>query len=201
MSIKVGVDLMSHFLSPLLRRAPHSVGLRNLRNGHILATKLETAFDSAARRRGLLGREYLPDGAALVIAPCGAVHTFFMRFPIDIVFASRDGRVVKTRSTVPPRRLTGTLRAFAVIELPAGVLERSGTRSGDVLEITGAESPRLANVAVSSGCHQTGLDGIDPARPKPLLGLRIPDVLSNGRRAVSGHSICTVPGCVGENHV
>ena len=165
---------MSHFLSPLLRPSHHPVHLRNLRNGRILATDLETAFESASRRRGLLGRDGLPDGAALVIAPCGAVHTFFMRFPIDVVFASRDGRVVKTRSIVPPGRLTGTLRAFAVIELPAGVIERSGTCPGDLLEITGrSDDPGLANDGVSSGSNQTGLDGMRPGSAEVGAGLRV----------------------------
>ncbi len=53
---------------------------------------LEVAVDSATRKKGLLGREGLADGGGLVIAPTNAVHTFFMRFPIDIVFVSRAGR-------------------------------------------------------------------------------------------------------------
>lgn len=128
-------EFVSHFLAPLLRRPPPLLRLRNVRNGQTLATALETAFDSAARRRGLLGRDRLPKGTALIIAPCSAVHTCFMRFRVDIVFARRDGHVEKTRSAVPPWRLTGTLRGFAVIELPAGVVEQSDTRAGDLLEI------------------------------------------------------------------
>lgn len=127
-----GVD---HFLARLLEPAPRRLTLRNVRTGLALATILETAFDSTSRRRGLLGRERLPEGTALVIAPCGAVHTFFMRFAIDIVFARRDGRVVKTRSRVPPRRLAGALRAFAAIELPAGAVDRSYTQPGDFLVV------------------------------------------------------------------
>lgn len=122
-----------HFLAPLLKPVPRRLTLRNVRTGLALATILETAFDSTSRRRGLLGRERLPEGTALVIAPCGAVHTFFMRFTIDIVFARQDGLVVKTRSRVPPRRLAGALRAFATIELSAGTVDRSGTQPGDFL--------------------------------------------------------------------
>jgi uncharacterized protein len=58
-----------------------------------------------------------------------------MRFPIDILFAARDGRVLKVSEAVPPRRIAGALRAFAVVELAAGELARSGTRAGDVLEV------------------------------------------------------------------
>ena len=96
---------------------------------------MEGAFESASRKRGLLGRESLPPGHALIIAPSNLVHTFFMRFAIDIVFATRDGRVVKVRHSVPARRIVGALRGFAVIEMAAHELARSGTREGDALSV------------------------------------------------------------------
>ena len=124
-----------HFLSPLLRSSEHPLILRNTRTGLPVATHVETAFSSADRKRGLLGRDGLPSGQALVIAPSNLVHTFAMRFAIDIVFTARDGRVLKVSEAVPPRRIAGSLRAFAVVELAAGELERSGTRAGDMLEV------------------------------------------------------------------
>jgi uncharacterized membrane protein (UPF0127 family) len=124
-----------HFLQPLLRRATGRPALRNTRSGLDVATYIETAFDSADRRRGLLGRDGLEPGQALVIAPTNLVHTFSMRFAIDILFASRDGRVVKIARAVPPRRISGSFGAFAVVELAAGALERSDTRVGDTLSI------------------------------------------------------------------
>jgi uncharacterized membrane protein (UPF0127 family) len=125
---------MPHFLRPLLvSREPHV--LRQTRTGAVIASALETAFDGAARRRGLLGRRRLPDGAALVIAPCSAIHTIGMRFPIDVVFAARDGRVVKVRPGVAPWRLAISPFAFAVVELPAGALSRSGLQAGDRVEV------------------------------------------------------------------
>jgi uncharacterized membrane protein (UPF0127 family) len=63
------------------------------------------------------------------------VHTFFMRFPIDIVIVSRDGRVVKARRNVPARRVVGALKGFAVIEMAANELDRSGTVAGDRIAI------------------------------------------------------------------
>ena len=125
----------SHFLSPLLRASDRPLTLRNVRSGLSVATHIETAFSSADRKRGLLGRDGLPPGQALVIAPTNLVHTFAMRFPIDILFAARDGRVLKVSEAVPPRRIAGSLRAFAVVELAAGELARSGTRAGDLLEV------------------------------------------------------------------
>lgn len=124
-----------HFLSPLLR-SPESVhAVLNQRTGRILTTALEAAFDSNTRRRGLLGRDSMPTGSGLVIAPCSGIHTCFMRFSIDIVFAARDGRVLSVRHRVAPWRMALSLRAFAVIELPGGSLSATDTQVGDALQI------------------------------------------------------------------
>jgi uncharacterized membrane protein (UPF0127 family) len=124
-----------HFLRPLLKQSGAGLRLLNERTGLAVATTLEGAFDSATRKRGLLGRDSLPSGHALIIAPTNMVHTFFMRFPIDILIATRDGRVVKARPNVPARRVVGALWGFAVIEMAARELERSGTVSGDRLRV------------------------------------------------------------------
>ena len=71
----------------------------------------------------------------MIIAPSNMVHTFFMRFPIDLLFVARSGDVVKVKANVPKRRIVGSLRAFAVIELRAGALQASGTRAGDRIAV------------------------------------------------------------------
>ena len=119
------------FLAPLLKRAAPRQALVNVTRGTVVAEQLEAAFDSRSRKQGLLGREGLDDGRALVIAPCGGVHTFFMRFPIDVLFVGRDGRVRKVKPAVAPWRLALGLGAFAVVEGAPGMIERSGTRPGD----------------------------------------------------------------------
>jgi uncharacterized membrane protein (UPF0127 family) len=101
----------------------------------MVATVLELAGDSASRNRGLLGRSGLPPEQALILAPSNFVHTFFMRFPIDLLFVARDGRVLKARRAVPARRIVGRLGAFAVIELAARALDRSQTEAGDRLSL------------------------------------------------------------------
>jgi len=71
------------------------------------------------RMRGLLGRMALGDGEALAIAPCGSIHTFFMKFEIDAVFLDRRGRVVRALTGLRPWRATRFhLRAEQVVELP-----------------------------------------------------------------------------------
>lgn len=90
----------------------------------VVAARVHAAFDSAARRTGMLGRDTWPDDEALVIAPCQAVHTVGMRYAIDVLFVRRDGTIEKVQPTVRPWRMTGAWRAFAVIEMAAGALER-----------------------------------------------------------------------------
>jgi hypothetical protein len=109
--------------------------LLNTRSKRPVATSIETAFESADRKKGLLGRDGLAPGQAMVIAPTNLVHTFAMRFPIDILFMARDGRVLKVSANVPRRRIAGSLRAFAVIELAAGQAAASDTRAGDRIEV------------------------------------------------------------------
>ena len=123
------------FLRPLLREPTTNLVIRNLRNQRCVADALVAAFDSKTRRTGLLRQEVFPDGSAMLIAPTNAVHTFFMRFPIDIAFVTREGRVVKTYDTVRPWRVAAAFGAYAVVELPAGTLARCDTVAGDTLAI------------------------------------------------------------------
>lgn len=123
------------FLAPLVWRPGSAHVIRNQRNGRVLANRVVPAFDSKSRRTGLLGSECFDEGHAMLIAPSNAIHTWFMRFPIDLAFVTRGGRVVKTRARVKPWRVALALRAYAVIELPAGTLDRCDTVPGDTLVI------------------------------------------------------------------
>ena len=127
------------FLSPLLQ--PHATcRLVNRRNGKVVAHDLSVAIDSASRRKGLLGRDSMVQGSAIVIAPTNAIHTWFMRFDIDVAFVTKDGRILKIRHRLRPWRVFASMRAFAAIELPAGALESSGTESGDTLVVVDSGS-------------------------------------------------------------
>ena len=106
-----------------------------LGTGQVLATRAEVALTRADRNRGLLGRDDLPAGDGLVLAPCFSIHTAFMRFPIDVIFVKRDGRVVKTCAAVPAWRMKVGLGAYAVVELPAGTVEQARVKVGDMLEL------------------------------------------------------------------
>jgi len=126
---------MGTFLTPALKSPRGGFSLVNDRTGVSIVTELEIAVDSAARRKGLLGRDGLAETTGIVIAPTNAVHTFFMRFPIDIVFVTRAGQVLKVRDAVPARRIAIGLRAFAVVELAAGCAARQDLRPGDFVSV------------------------------------------------------------------
>jgi uncharacterized membrane protein (UPF0127 family) len=126
---------VAHCLSPLARDPSAPLALVNVRTGLPVATRLIAAFDSASRRQGLIGRSGLLSGDALILAPCASIHTAFMRFPLDVLFLDRAGTVLKAASDVQPWRVRMAWRAFAVVELTAGVLVVSDTRTGDTVEL------------------------------------------------------------------
>jgi len=110
--------------------------IRNLTRGTVLATEEQWALDPAARMRGLLDHDGLGEGQALVISPCNSVHMFFMKFAIDVVFATADGVVVRAISELRPWRFTRMhFRARHTIELPVGTISASGTVKGDQLSL------------------------------------------------------------------
>ena len=82
---------------------------------------------------GLLGGEQQPNGEGLLLRPARAVHTWFMRFPIDAVFLDGEGRVLKIAADLRPWRAAGCRGARAVLELSSGESERRGVRPGDRL--------------------------------------------------------------------
>lgn len=127
--------MADHFLKPLLRSSSQPLQLYVHGGTRPVASSLETAFEARTRNRGLLGRDGLAHGHALIIAPCNMVHTIGMRFAIDLIYAAKDGRIVKLRPSVPSWRISGAVGAFTVIEMAAGGIADAGLRVGQVLEV------------------------------------------------------------------
>jgi uncharacterized membrane protein (UPF0127 family) len=96
----------------------------------------ETADTAASRTQGLLGRDGLAPGHGLILDPCRLIHTFFMRFAIDVVFVDRHQRVTRVARDVPPFRFAwGGWSARATLELPAGTLARVPVAPGAQLRL------------------------------------------------------------------
>src|SRR5688572_22492650 len=108
----------------------------NLTRQTWLATTVRTASGFVTRLVGLLGRKRLGAEEALLLTPCRGVHTFGMKFPIDLVFLDETGSVVATLEGLRPWRLSPVYRrAHSVLELRDGTIRKSGTRAGDHVEI------------------------------------------------------------------
>jgi len=106
----------------------------NKNKNTVLAQEAYVADTIFSRVKGLLGRQSLKEGTALIIKPCNSIHTFFMRFAIDVVFVDRANRVVKIISKIRPNRMSGIyFRAFLAIELPAGTIDKTLTDVFDTI--------------------------------------------------------------------
>lgn len=100
----------------------------------ILAEEVILANTAFKRMKGLLGKKEFMRGCALILKPCNSIHTFFMRFPIDVLFLDKNNRVIKAISSLPPYRLTRVyLNSGFAIELPSGIIKLSSTQEGDTI--------------------------------------------------------------------
>ncbi len=109
--------------------------------GQTLVPNLVVAKTLWQRNKGLLGRERLPEGEALWILRCNSIHTFFMRFAIDLIFLDSKMSVRKTVGQVKPGRVVLPVwRASSVVELPAGFLSQHELLVGEKLNVDPALS-------------------------------------------------------------
>jgi hypothetical protein len=108
--------------------------VKNKTRGTMVATEADLADSSKKRRVGLLKHERLDAGQGLWIWPCEAIHTFGMRFPIDVLFLDRKKKVLKVKSDMVRGRISACFWAHSVLELPAGQAAAARTEAGDQLE-------------------------------------------------------------------
>jgi uncharacterized protein len=107
-------------------------------DGEAVCERLVVADNPLTRLKGLLGRAGLEPTEGLLIKSTSAIHTCFMRFPIDALFLDRDLNVVGIESDLRPWRFAGRRGAKIVIELAAGEGRRRGIQLGDRLELVDA---------------------------------------------------------------
>jgi uncharacterized membrane protein (UPF0127 family) len=109
--------------------------VRNRSRETVLGERIVRADRWWQRLRGLLGAPPPQPGEGLLLTPCRAVHMVGMRAPLDVAFVDGDGHVVAVYPALRPGARTGWhADARHALELPAGTLERGGTRAGDLLE-------------------------------------------------------------------
>jgi uncharacterized membrane protein (UPF0127 family) len=111
--------------------------------GERVCTRCVLADRPWTRVRGLLGRKRLEADEGVLLRPVGAIHTMFMRFPIDVVFLDREYSVVKVVENVRPWRFAGARGAKAVLELRKGAAARR-LRVGESLVIVPNQTRRAA---------------------------------------------------------
>ena len=114
-------------------------------DNRVVCERCDVADHPVTRMRGLLGRSELPQGEGVLLRPAGSIHTFFMRFPIDVVFLNEEGIVVEVVPRLQPWRAAGVKGARSVLELSAGEAESRGIEAGAKLQFDPA--PSRANVA------------------------------------------------------
>lgn len=136
----------------------------NLTSGKCLCVS-ELADRPLSRMRGLMGRRGLLAGEGLLVSPAPAIHTAFMRFPIDVLFLDRNMRVLDIVQRLRPWRVACKHKARAVLELSAGESARHDVGVGDRLELC----ERRANGAAPSDAAPTSqsnaaVSGLTPAR-------------------------------------
>lgn len=104
------------------------------RHDQIVVAQVWLADNILSRARGLLGRPMLQESQGLLIQPCNSIHTFGMRYSLDVVFMDSEGKVLKFYQSLPSFRLAATFGASAVLELAPGEVERIGLSVGDKLQ-------------------------------------------------------------------
>jgi uncharacterized membrane protein (UPF0127 family) len=109
-------------------------------NGDPVADRCAIAETPLSRLKGLLGRTRLEEGEALLIRPTWSVHTFFMRFPIDVVFVDRGLRILAVEPNLRPWRAAARRGAHAVLELTAGESQRRRLEPGLTLRLVASTS-------------------------------------------------------------
>jgi uncharacterized membrane protein (UPF0127 family)/Flp pilus assembly protein protease CpaA len=117
-------------------------------SGTVVCERCLLADTALLRLRGLLGRKELPAGEGVLLTPAASIHTWFMHFPIDVVFLESDLTVLGMREAVRPWRFSGWRGARSVLELPAGTCELRRIRPGDRLTLSEVGDDRASVLLV-----------------------------------------------------
>ena len=110
--------------------------ISNKSKNTILAKEVIVADTLFKRIKGLLGKKTFQQGQALIIEPCNSIHTFFMRFSIDVLFVDKENKVIAAISALASFRLSPIyFKAALVVELPTGTIQATSTQINDLLTL------------------------------------------------------------------
>ena len=99
-----------------------------------ISIKIDQTETILEKTIGLIGSKKLPQGRGLLLQKCRFIHSFFMTFPIDVIYLDRNYCVVGTKQSMSPNRLSGCFSAFYTLELASGEIDRLGVVNGQVFE-------------------------------------------------------------------
>jgi uncharacterized membrane protein (UPF0127 family) len=102
------------------------------------------------RMVGLLNRGQFGAGEGLLLDRCYGIHTFGMRFPIDVLFLDKDLCVIRAVKALPPYRTCVVKKSVYVLEVPVGALDASRTGEGDQIQIRTANSDTTTSGRVAA---------------------------------------------------
>ncbi len=132
-----GVETLHNTGPVSARRNAHRYAFNRTRQA-FLASEIAVANTHWTRLKGLIGTSAsgFPPGRGVWIVPCQGIHTFAMRFPIDVIYLDEEHRVVHIEENVRPWRITPVrIDADTVIEVPSHTVWATGTEIGDQIEI------------------------------------------------------------------
>ncbi len=118
-----------------IKCAMQIVQVLNVSKGTVIAQQARLASSLGQRMKGLLGQDSLSANEALILKSCSSIHTFFMRFSIDVLFLDKDMQIIRLFRNMPPNRLSPTVWGSKIaIELPAGRTSQTNAQVGDIIE-------------------------------------------------------------------
>lgn len=111
--------------------------LYNSTQNIMIADDVNIADSFALRSIGLLSKKVLHECEGLIIKPCCSIHTFFMKFSIDVLFVNKDNKIVALYENVSPWRVLPIhITSWYVVELPADTITSKNITKGDLIQVS-----------------------------------------------------------------
>jgi uncharacterized membrane protein (UPF0127 family) len=124
--------------------------LVNVTKKTLVSDRCHFANSVFKRMVGLLNRKALGPGEGLLLDRCYGIHTFGMRFPLDVLFLDKDLRVMRAVTALPPFRTCVVKKAVYVLELPVGAIQHTRTEAGDQIQFRTADNESTTSLRVST---------------------------------------------------